>query len=100
MATTAYDYEVVLIRDGHLYINYADGRSVRSTDSKQLTEDDYKEVMKWVDRNPDYMRTDTFIDRAEEFLYEKLNCGEMQCGDIVRFIEEFREFIERKERAT
>ena len=100
MAKTAKDYEVVLIRDGHLYINYADGLPVRSSDSKRLTEDDYREVMKWVDRNPDCMRTDTLLDRAEEFLYGKLNSGEMQCGDIVKFIAEFRESIKRKEGAT
>lgn len=38
----------------------------------------------------EYTRTDTFIEKVEEFLYEKLNSGDMECGDIVTFINDFK----------
>ena len=38
----------------------------------------------------EYTRTDAFIENAEEFLYEKLNSGDMECGDIVTFISDFK----------
>ena len=38
----------------------------------------------------EYTRTDAFIEKAEEFLYEKLNSGDMECGDIVTFISDFK----------
>ena len=41
----------------------------------------------------EYTRTDAFIEKAENFLYEKLNSGEMECGDIVVFIEKFRNYM-------
>lgn len=38
----------------------------------------------------EYTRTDTFIEKTEEFLYEKLNSGDMECGDIATFINDFK----------
>lgn len=38
----------------------------------------------------EYTRTDAFIDKAEEYLYKQLNEGNMECGDIETFIDEFR----------
>lgn len=38
----------------------------------------------------EYTRTDAFIEKAEEFLYEKLNSGEMECGDIETFISDLK----------
>ena len=47
------------------------------------------------DGDIEYIRTDAFIEKAEEFLYEKLNSGEMECGDIAVFIEKFRNYMKR-----
>ena len=41
----------------------------------------------------EYTRTDAFIEKAEEFLYKKLNSGEMECGDIAVFIEKFINYM-------
>ena len=43
--------------------------------------------------NIEYTRTDAFIKKTEEFLYEKLNSGEMECGDIIAFINDFRNYM-------
>lgn len=45
--------------------------------------------------NVEYTRTDAFIEKAENYLYEKLNSGEMECGDIEVFIEKFRNYMKR-----
>ena len=37
--------------------------------------------------------TDALIEKAEEFLYKKLNNGDMECGDIAAFIEDFRNYM-------
>jgi hypothetical protein len=37
--------------------------------------------------------TDAFIEKAEEYLYKQLNEGNMECGDIETFIEDFRKYI-------
>lgn len=36
------------------------------------------------------------IEKAEEFLYKKLNNGDMECGDMERFIEEFKKYIKEE----
>lgn len=41
----------------------------------------------------EYTRTDAFIEKTEEFLYEKLNNGDMECGDIIAFINDFRNYM-------
>jgi hypothetical protein len=41
----------------------------------------------------EYTRTDAFIKKAEEYLYKQLNEGNMECGDIETFIEDFRKYI-------
>ena len=40
-----------------------------------------------------YVREDAFIEKAEEYLYKQLNEGNMECGDIETFIEDFRNYI-------
>ena len=45
------------------------------------------------DEEVEYTRTDAFIEKAEEFLYKKLNNGEMECGDIIAFINDFRNYM-------
>ena len=42
----------------------------------------------------EYTRTDAFIEKAEEYLYKQLNEGNMECGDIETFIEDFRKYME------
>lgn len=42
----------------------------------------------------EYTRTDAFIKKTEEYLYKQLNEGNMECGDIETFIEDFRNYIE------
>lgn len=41
----------------------------------------------------EYTRTDAFIEKSKEFLYKKLNSGEMECGDIAVFIEKFINYM-------
>ncbi len=43
----------------------------------------------------EYIHIDAFIEKAENYLYEKLNSGEMECGDIAVFIEKFRNYMKR-----
>lgn len=38
----------------------------------------------------EYIRKDVFIEKVEEYLYKQLNEGNMECGDIERFIEDFK----------
>ena len=45
------------------------------------------------DEEVEYTRTDAFIEKAEVFLYEKLNNGDMECGDIIAFINDFRNYM-------
>ena len=51
----------------------------------------------WGDRpwgdSVEYTRTDAFIEKAEEFLYKKLNNSEMECGNIKVFINDFIKHI-------
>ena len=42
----------------------------------------------------EYTRTDAFIKKAEEYLYKMLNDGRMECGDMQKFIDEFRKYME------
>lgn len=42
----------------------------------------------------EYIRKNAFIDKAEEYLYKQLNEGNMECGDIETFIEDFRKYME------
>ena len=49
----------------------------------------------WGEGSVEYVRTDAFIQKAENFLYEKLNSGKMECDDITVFIEEFRNYMKR-----
>ena len=42
----------------------------------------------------EYTRTDAFIKKTEEYLYKQLNEGNMECGDIETFIDEFRKYME------
>ena len=41
----------------------------------------------------EYVRKDDFIEKAEEYLYEQLNEGNMECGDIETFIENFKNYM-------
>lgn len=38
----------------------------------------------------EYIRKDAFIEKACKFLYEQLNNGTMECGNIEEFIEDFK----------
>lgn len=42
----------------------------------------------------EYARTDAFIEKAEEYLCKQLNEGNMECGDIETFIENFKKYME------
>ena len=45
------------------------------------------------DNDIEYTRSDAFFEKAEEFLYEKLNSGDMECGDIERFVENMKIYM-------
>ncbi len=36
----------------------------------------------------EYIRTDAFIEKAEDFLYKNLNDGTIECGDIEKLIKD------------
>lgn len=42
----------------------------------------------------EYIRADAFVKKAEEYFYKKLNDGNMECGDIETFIEDFKKYME------
>lgn len=49
---SAKDYEVVLCKDGHLYINKIDdSRDTRSEDSKMLSDDDMAQILVWYNKH-------------------------------------------------
>ena len=41
----------------------------------------------------EYIRTDAFIEKAEEYLYKQLNEGNMECGDIETFIVDLKNYM-------
>lgn len=41
----------------------------------------------------EYTRTDALIEKVEEYIYKQLNEGRIECGDIEKFIEEFRKYM-------
>lgn len=47
------------------------------------------------DNSIEYTRTDVIIKKVENFLYEKLNNGDMECGDIITFINDFINYIKK-----
>lgn len=51
------------------------------------------------DKDIEYTSTDAFIEKAEEYLYKALNDGRMECGDMQKFIEDFKKLYKmtRKE---
>lgn len=54
---------------------------------------DIRENHPITDNDIEYVRKDTFIEKAEEYLYKQLNEGNMECGDIETFIDEFRNYM-------
>lgn len=55
---------------------------------------DMREDYPITDNDIEYVRKDAFIEKAEEYLYKQLNEGNMECGDIETFIEDFRKYME------
>lgn len=47
----AKEYEIMLCKNGNLYINKAEGSDFRSSDSKAFTEEDYNQVKQWLTRS-------------------------------------------------
>ena len=41
----------------------------------------------------EYIRKDAFIKKTEEYLYKQLNNGNMECGDIETFVEDFKKYM-------
>ena len=41
----------------------------------------------------EYARTDAFIEKAKEYIYEQLNEGCIECGDIERFVENMETYM-------
>ncbi len=41
----------------------------------------------------EYVRADVFLEKTEEFLYRKLNEGDLGCPDITGLIEDLRNFL-------
>ena len=41
----------------------------------------------------EYIRTDAFIEKAEEYLYKQLNEGNIECGDIETFVGNFKKYM-------
>lgn len=47
----AAEYEIMLCKNGNLYINKSEGNNFRSSDSKAFTEEDYDQVKQWFKKN-------------------------------------------------
>lgn len=47
----AKEYEIMLCKNGNLYINKAEGNNFRSSDSKAFTEEDYNQVKQWLTKS-------------------------------------------------
>lgn len=47
----AKEYEIMLCKNGNLYINKAEGNDFRSSDSKAFTEEDYNQVKQWLTKS-------------------------------------------------
>lgn len=47
----AKEYEIMLCKNGNLYINKTEGNDFRSSDSKAFTEEDYNQVKQWFTKN-------------------------------------------------
>ena len=61
--------------------------------------DEMKDDVTWCkerifDKDIEYIRTDVFILEAEEFLYKMLNDGRMECSDMQKFIEDFKNHMQ------
>ena len=41
----------------------------------------------------EYVRKDAFIEKVEEYLYKQLNEGNIECGNIETFIENFKKYM-------
>lgn len=45
------------------------------------------------DEYDEYIRTDVFVKKVEDFLYDELNHGDMECSNIEALIERFKKRI-------
>ena len=45
------------------------------------------------DDDIEYTRTDAFIEKVEEYIYKQLNEGRIECGDIEKFIKDFKNYM-------
>lgn len=52
------------------------------------------------DEYDEYIRTDAFIKRTEDFLYEQLLLGNIDCGNITKLIENFKKQIKGEKQCT
>lgn len=50
-------------------------------------------TQKIYDNDIEYIRKDAFIEKVKEYLYKQLNEGNMECGDIETFIEDFKNYM-------
>jgi len=41
----------------------------------------------------EYIRSDVFLEKTEEFFYRELNEGNLECSDITRLLENLRNFL-------
>lgn len=48
------------------------------------------------DDDIEYTRTDAFIEKVEEYIYKQLNEGRIECGDIEKFIKDFKNYMKGK----
>ena len=46
------------------------------------------------EKDIEYIRTDAFIEKVEEYIYEQLNEGRIECGDIEKVIKDFKNYME------
>jgi hypothetical protein len=68
------------------------------TDCDNCKFEDLEDNVTWCkdkifDKDVEYIRTDFFIEKAEEYIYKQLNEGCIECGDIVQFIGGMKNYI-------
>ena len=67
----------------NIYLHMIPNKEIGSTWHDNKISDTYIE----------YTRANAFIKKAENYLYKQLNEGNMECGDIETFIEDFRKYM-------
>lgn len=92
---SAKDYEIILCKDGHLYINFRDGNDFRSKDSKMLSEDDIAEIKKWFKKQS--VSEDDALDLEIRRFLREVHDRDTTISDVARHFAQWQRKRDEKE---